>query len=168
MPAASLKNRLHLENRRASSGRRDVEDGPVDEHAPLLRNGTTTHDSTSAGHPLWGSEDTNVITAWPKKVIHTTWKVLASNYVNVLLVFVPAGIIAGVLHADPTLVFALNFVAIIPLAALLSFATEELAAEVGQTIGGLLNASFGNAVELIVSIRSTSICCFSNLIVVPG
>jgi len=51
-------------------------------------------------------------------------------------------------------VFTLNFLAIVPLAALLSFATEELAAELGETIGGLMNASFGNAVELIVAIMA--------------
>ena len=48
------------------------------------------------------------------------------------------------------LVFVLNFLAIIPLAALLSYATEEISLYVGQTLGGLLNATFGNAVELIV------------------
>ena len=53
---------------------------------------------------------------------------------------------------NPTAVFVLNFLAIIPLASLLSFATEELSAKLGQTIGGLMNATFGNAVELIVSI----------------
>lgn len=42
--------------------------------------------------------------------------------------------------------------AIIPLAALLGFATEELSLRVGQTLGGLLNATFGNAVELIIAI----------------
>jgi Ca2+:H+ antiporter len=42
--------------------------------------------------------------------------------------------------------------AIIPLAALLGFATEELALRVGDAFGGLLNASFGNAVELIIAI----------------
>lgn len=45
-----------------------------------------------------------------------------------------------------------NFLAIIPLAAILSMATEEIALRVGPTIGGLLNASFGNATELIVAI----------------
>jgi len=83
-------------------------------------------------------------------VLHTTWQVLASNYVNVLLVFVPAGIILGALDIDPSAIFIINFLAIIPLAALLSFATEELSVKLGQTIGGLLNATFGNAVELIV------------------
>ena len=77
--------------------------------------------------------------------------VLASNYVNVLLVFAPLGTIAGAMKWNPTLTFVLNFIAIIPLAALLSFATEQLSARLGQTLGGLMNATFGNAVELIVS-----------------
>jgi Ca2+:H+ antiporter len=83
--------------------------------------------------------------------VHLTYATLASNYVNVLLVFVPLGIVAGALGWNPTVVFILNFIAIIPLAALLSFATEELSAKLGQTLGGLMNATFGNAVELIVS-----------------
>ena len=47
--------------------------------------------------------------------------------------------------------YTVSFLAIIPLASLLSFATEELAATMGQALGGLMNATFGNAVELIVS-----------------
>lgn len=73
------------------------------------------------------------------------------SYVNVLLVFVPLGLISGLLGWSPVTVFTLNFLAIIPLAALLSYATEEISLYVGQTVGGLLNATFGNAVELIVS-----------------
>lgn len=69
---------------------------------------------------------------------------------NVFLVFVPLGIISGICKWDQTAVFILNFLAIIPLASLLSFATEELSVKLGQTLGGLLNATFGNAVELIV------------------
>ena len=88
--------------------------------------------------------------------LHTTWQVLASNYVNVLLVFVPVGIVLGALDINPTAIFVVNFLAIVPLAALLSFATEELSVKLGQTIGGLLNATFGNAVELIVSEQQTS------------
>lgn len=87
----------------------------------------------------------------PRHTYKVTWATLASNYVNVFLIFVPLGIVAGALGWSPTAVFVLNFLAIIPLAALLSFATEELALKVGQTLGGLLNATFGNAVELIVS-----------------
>ncbi|KAF2400933.1 calcium/proton exchanger family protein [Trichodelitschia bisporula] len=108
--------------------------------------------NASHGPDIWGQNDEHRYTKWPKHVAHITWLTVSSNYVNVLLVFVPLGIIAGLLHWNPTLVFVLNFFAIVPLAALLSFATEELSAKVGQTIGGLMNATFGNAVELIVSI----------------
>jgi Ca2+:H+ antiporter len=67
--------------------------------------------------------------------------ILFSNYVNAFLVFVPIGIAGGIFGWNPTAVFVLNFLAIIPLAALLSFATEELALEVGETLGGLMNVS---------------------------
>lgn len=63
---------------------------------------------------------------------------------------VPIGIVAGLAKWDPTAVFTINFLAIIPLAAVLSFATEELSLKLGETLGGLMNATFGNAVELIV------------------
>ncbi|KAF1832244.1 vacuolar calcium ion transporter /H(+) exchanger [Decorospora gaudefroyi] len=110
-----------------------------DEHTPLIgRTQVYEHDSR--------------FKTVPKHILHLTYATLASNYVNVLLIFVPLGIIAGALHWSPTAVFILNFIAIIPLAALLSFATEELSAKLGQTLGGLMNATFGNAVELIVSI----------------
>lgn len=64
---------------------------------------------------------------------------------------VPIGIAAGALGWSSTAVFTINFFAIIPLAAVLSFATEEISIKLGETLGGLLNATFGNAVELIVS-----------------
>lgn len=63
---------------------------------------------------------------------------------------VPIGIAAGALGWSSTAVFTINFFAIIPLAAVLSFATEEISIKLGETLGGLLNATFGNAVELIV------------------
>lgn len=86
----------------------------------------------------------------PARVANIVWATLLSNYVHVLLVFVPLGMVAGALKWSPSTVFTLNFFAIMPLASLLSFATEELAAVMGQTLGGLMNATFGNAVELIV------------------
>lgn len=83
--------------------------------------------------------------------------IISTDYVNVLLFFVPLGIIAGLSEWSPTLVFTLNFLAIVPLAAILSFATEEISSKLGETLGGLLNATFGNAVELIVSTISLAI-----------
>lgn len=90
-------------------------------------------------------------TGLAKYIYRKVLAVLLGNYVNALLVFVPLGIVAGALGWSDTVIFALNFLAIVPLAALLSFATEDLALHVGETLGGLLNATFGNAVELIVS-----------------
>lgn len=75
---------------------------------------------------------------------------LMSSWVNVLLVFVPVGIAVQAAGISPTIVFAMNAIAIIPLAGLLSHATESVASEMGDTIGALMNVTFGNAVELII------------------
>jgi Ca2+:H+ antiporter len=80
--------------------------------------------------------------------------VLFGAWINVLLVMVPVGFAVYYARLAPVPVFIINFIAIIPLAAMLSNATEELAIRVGETMGGLLNATFGNAVELIVSIQA--------------
>ncbi|KGO75513.1 Sodium/calcium exchanger membrane region [Penicillium italicum] len=84
-------------------------------------------------------------------VVKTT---LGCSYSNLLLPFVFLGIIAGSQGWGDSISFVFNFLAILPLAALLSFATEELAKSVGQTVGGLINATFGNAVEMIVGITA--------------
>ncbi|RIB00282.1 Sodium/calcium exchanger protein [Gigaspora rosea] len=74
------------------------------------------------------------------------------SYFNALLIFIPLGIVGHFLVWSDTVVFVLNFLAIIPLADLLTFATEEIAKRAGSTVGGLLSATFGNAIELIISI----------------
>lgn len=81
-------------------------------------------------------------------------ELFTSNILNVLLVFVPLGIASGVLHYGALTVFALNFISIVPLASVLSDTTEVLASKTGNTIGGLLNATFGNVVELIVALMA--------------
>lgn len=71
------------------------------------------------------------------------------------LVFVPLGIAAGTLDWGAGLSFWFNFLALIPLAKILGDATEELAASLqNDTLSGLLNATFGNAVEMIVAVQS--------------
>jgi Ca2+:H+ antiporter len=71
--------------------------------------------------------------------------VLLGSWINILLLAVPVGfaVFYGKVGGGPWPVFIINFIAIIPLAAMLSYATEELALRVGETLGGLLNASFG-------------------------
>ncbi|KAI9244343.1 calcium/proton exchanger [Sporodiniella umbellata] len=71
-----------------------------------------------------------------------------SSKVNYFLLFVPFALFFS--HASDSVVFSLNFIAIIPLAKLLGFATEEIALRSGSVVGSLLNATFGNAVELIL------------------
>ena len=72
--------------------------------------------------------------------------------VHWLLAFVPISIATELLHARPLLVFGAACLAIVPLAALIGRATEELAIRSGPRVGGLLNASFGNITELIIAI----------------
>ncbi|PSK39743.1 calcium/proton exchanger [Candidozyma pseudohaemuli] len=91
-------------------------------------------------------------TSFKDAALFTLKLTLTSSPVNYLLLFVPLGLIAGTLEWSSNAVFWLNFLAIVPLASVLAYATEELAEHTGETIGGLLNATFGNAVELIVSI----------------
>jgi Ca2+:H+ antiporter len=71
-----------------------------------------------------------------------------------LLVLTPATIAAHYLDASPILVFFVAALAIVPLAKFLGEATEELATHSGPAVGGILNATFGNATELIIAIMA--------------
>ena len=72
-----------------------------------------------------------------------------------LLVFVPVVFVAEHLLVDsPTLLFAFSILAIVPLAALLSHATESVAAKTGDAVGGLLNATLGNLTELVIALAA--------------
>src|SRR5579862_6591141 len=70
---------------------------------------------------------------------------------NWLLVFIPIGVGLDRLGANPILVFLTSALAIIPLAGLMGDATEVIARFLGPTVGGLLNATLGNAPEIIIS-----------------
>jgi len=73
---------------------------------------------------------------------------------SLLLIFVPLGVASKYMGWNSAAVFGLNFMAIVPLASVLGAATENLAAHTGQLVGGLLNATFGNAVEMIMCIQA--------------
>ena len=80
---------------------------------------------------------------------------LLHNPVLWLLVFVPGVFIGHTLAPDAhTLLFGLSVLAIVPLAALLSHATESVAAKTGDTVGGLLNATLGNLTELVIALAA--------------
>ncbi|KAH0488976.1 MAG: hypothetical protein KVP17_003857 [Porospora cf. gigantea B] len=109
------------------------------------------------------------------------WRVLTEKwYVTILLLFIPLGVAAKWLDWPSTTIFWLNFIAILPQAWLMGKCTEDMAAEAGQITGGLLNAWFGNVVEMLlcfaglrqgelVIVRSTLVgSILSNLLLVCG
>jgi Ca2+:H+ antiporter len=72
-----------------------------------------------------------------------------------LLAFIPVVFAVQRLRPDaPTLIFVLSVLAIVPLAALLSHATESVAAKTGDAVGGLLNATLGNLTELVIALAA--------------
>ena len=84
-----------------------------------------------------------------------TW-LAPENALNALLVFVPLAAAGEWLEWSGTVVFGCAALAIIPLAGIMGHATEALAARLGAGVGGLLNATFGNAAELIIALVALS------------
>ena len=87
--------------------------------------------------------------------INPLLKEIRHNPLLWLLAFVPVLFVAQSIkpHAH-TLLFALSVLAIVPLAGLLSHATESVAAKTGDTVGGLLNATLGNLTELVIALTA--------------
>jgi len=82
----------------------------------------------------------------PKKpftVANQLQRTFLNSWINILILAAPVGIALAHTSINGIAVFVVNFLAIIPLAAMLSFATEEIALRTGETLGGLLNATFG-------------------------
>lgn len=99
---------------------------------------------------------------------------------TILLIFVPISIVGHALEWSSLLLFATSCLAIIPLAAWMGTAVEEVALVVGPSVGGLLSATFGNAAELIIALAalraglvdvvkaSITGCIIGNLLLVMG
>lgn len=83
-----------------------------------------------------------------KKIIHS----LQQDPINYLLFAIPMAILAEGFHWGPLWVFILSALSVVPLAGLIGAATEALAEHTGPRLGGLLNATLGNAAELIITI----------------
>ena len=93
---------------------------------------------------------------------HVFRRILRENKVYQLFIFLPVGVAAGVLDWNATAVFILNLLAIVPLSVLLSAITEELSGNFSSSVGALLNATFGNALELIVSLPT--VLCWTSFL----
>lgn len=76
------------------------------------------------------------------------------RWLYLLLLAIPVAFIAEIMHMSPITIFVLAAVGIIPLAGLIGVATEALAERLGHSIGGLLNATFGNAAEIIIGLAA--------------
>ena len=76
------------------------------------------------------------------------------HILRVLLVFVAIAPLAEALHWGGLTVFICSALAIVPLAGLMGEATERLASRLGAGVGGLLNATFGNAAEMIIALAA--------------
>ncbi|ORY51541.1 calcium/proton exchanger [Rhizoclosmatium globosum] len=108
--------------------------------------GLPTSESAGVSHHSHKRQEPTV-----KSSLYNIWRrILWFNVVA--CIFVPLGIISHFLHWGDVPTFVLNVLAIIPLAKMLDYTTDQLSMRVGETMGGLLNATFGNAVELIVGV----------------
>src|SRR5207247_10194985 len=77
-----------------------------------------------------------------------------NRWLYLLILAAPAAVLAEALHASPLLTFVLAALGLIPLAGLIGLSTEVLAERLGHGIGGLLNATFGNAAEIIIGLTA--------------
>jgi hypothetical protein len=133
---------------------------PADERTPLLRDlESDPQGQLTSGHHEQPQRFWQRPRKWAQWLVYSPQTIscfLAKDAVKLLLIFIPLGIFAGVIRMDPAAVFVLNFLAIMGLAPLLNFATELLSANVGYHLGGMINAIFGSAVEIIVSSQRIS------------
>ena len=138
------------------------------ERSPLLNGNNSSSTSISNGHGV----DSPKIELPPPTWLASFKFFIFGSWFNILLVFLPLSAVAHYLDWDAALRFSFSFIAIMPLASvslphilgfktppkyspkLLGTATEQLSLKLGQTLSGLLNASFGNAVEIIVGITA--------------
>jgi Ca2+:H+ antiporter len=91
-----------------------------------------------------------VATSPPAARTTSLWKFVSGHRINWLVVFLPVALALRLLGANDVLVFVASAAAVIPLAGLIGSATEEAAKYLGAGLGGFLNATFGNAAELII------------------
>jgi hypothetical protein len=122
----------------------------VSNTASARRTSTDSDISTSSSAAL---EPLSIDDGVPKRATFTSTLrhlVLSSSWLALLIVFVPIGAVSYLTNMPPALVFVTNAIAIVPLSALLTDATERIAKDAGDAVGALLNISLGNLVELII------------------
>ena len=91
-------------------------------------------------------------TQTPEGATKRSFLLSGEGWPYLLVPLIPVAILLEVIHSDAVLIFAASALGVIPTAALMGRATEELAARAGPGIGGFLNVTFGNAPELIIAL----------------
>lgn len=120
-----------------------------DEETKLIKNkGYGSADSSTGGLA------SSMTVPEEDKPLEALKEMFTENKINVLFVFLPLAYWSHAAKWSDGSIFILNFLAMVPLAAMLGVFTEELAAHTNDVIGGLINATFGNAVELVVAIQA--------------
>ncbi|XP_010318443.2 vacuolar cation/proton exchanger 3 isoform X1 [Solanum lycopersicum] len=133
----------------------DKLDLQLDEEIPFSSSqGTIKIDSLYYEAPHIAScRSTRVLTKmYQISLLRSIYIVIIKAKINLLLPFGPLAILLHYLTGKHTWVFFFSLLGITPLAERLGYATEQLAFYTGPTVGGLLNATFGNATEMIISL----------------
>lgn len=133
----------------AEENNRKTRLGLVDQKKELLKAKHSYREpNSSTSHELVGTP--------PKPGNFQTFaNIVIYDPMSLLLIAFPLAFFSHIFHWGDVVTFWLSFVSMIPLAKILGDATEELAAGLkNETIGGLLNATFGNAVEMILTVQN--------------
>lgn len=126
--------------------RRDESHVTTDSSSATEETGLLQNKSTESGESM---KESTTSSSWEGLV-----EMFTENKINYLFVFIPFAVWSHKAHWSDGSIFILNFLAMVPLASMLGVFTEELAAHTNAVIGGLINATFGNAVELVVAIQA--------------
>jgi Ca2+:H+ antiporter len=112
------------------------------------------NDDTKEGLDCESTDGAKVEETEEESTLEALRDMIFGKWVSLLLVFMPFAILSHALEWSPASVFWFNFLTMIPLASILGDFTEEVAAHTNEVIGGLVNATFGNAVEVVVVIQA--------------
>ncbi|KAK9896636.1 calcium/proton exchanger [Cystobasidium minutum MCA 4210] len=129
------------------------------ERTPLLPGSNNSNNASGHGSSLLGRRNSHIhLSGQPGNPTYAeSFKsLILYSPINILLLAVPFSFASHFAGWGATATFITSFLAIVPLAGLLGEATEQVSLRLGQTLGGLLNATFGNAVEAIVGIVALS------------
>ena len=111
-------------------------------------------DDKAEGEEKEGDDDDDEDDSIKPSAYDVLWDMVFGHYVSIFLIAMPFATVANFLQWGPLWIFWLNFFTMVPLASILGDFTQEVAAHTNQVIGGLVNATFGNTVEVIVGIQA--------------